>query len=548
VDSTSFISGISTGNLTVYGSSASAFFQGTVVMQGNLNVSTPRTSMWLAGGGKKTTVNDIIQYSYDGINWSNITGGIPDAGCTGLAYNGTIWVAAFSGLTNLVYSRDGLTWATGSNLFTGNGFGVAWNGRYWLAGGNSSGGGNTIKYSYDGINWSNAANSMTNQTVSFAWNGSYWLATGTDSAASNCIMKSFDGINWTASMFTNTFPQGYKIVWNGQLWVACGAEYSSNTSLKYSYNGSNWSNSTGFGFNGNQTTSVAWNGRMWVAVGIDGRSNSTISYSYNGISWNAATSGLFYTDFTPAGAGKSVEWNGNYWVAVGYDANSNNYIKYSYDGLNWSNSLAIAERKNIVGYSSNTQGSLLCDDLLISGTNNPLFLKSTNSIQIGYSSILTLNNTVYVDGTNNRVGINTTAPTVTLDINGTIAKTAGSFDIVHPDPEKAAKHMRLRHCFVESPTRGDNIYRWLFSTVNNTYTYELPSYFKYLNEMPTTHVSPVDSFGRGYATINQDLTHITLHTSENGLYNVMAIATRKDIDAVNYFDKTGGVEYIQYPN
>jgi hypothetical protein len=95
---------------------------------------------------------------------------------------------------------------------------------------------------------------------------------------------------------------------------------------------------------------------------------------------------------------------------------------------------------------------------------------------------------------------------------------------------------------VESPTRGDNIYRWLFSTINNKFTFQLPSYFKYLNENPTCHVSPVDTFGRGRASVSAEGTLLTLKTTEDGLWNVLCIATRKDKDAVDYFDEKG-VEY-----
>jgi hypothetical protein len=52
------------------------------------------------------------------------------------------------------------------------------------------------------------------------------------------------------------------------------------------------------------------------------------------------------------------------------------------------------------------------------------------------------------------VGIGTTAPSSTLQINGSLAKTSGTFDIKHPlIPGK-----RLVHSFIEGP-RCDLIYR-----------------------------------------------------------------------------------------
>ena len=107
---------------------------------------------------------------------------------------------------------------------------------------------------------------------------------------------------------------------------------------------------------------------------------------------------------------------------------------------------------------------------------------------------------------------------------------------------KAEQGYRLRHCFVESPTRGDNLYRWLLSTTNMSFVLDLPSYFQYLNESPMCYVSPVDTFGKGRAIVNEEGTQLTLTTTEDGLWNVLCIATRKDQDAKNYFD-AGGVEY-----
>ena len=55
-----------------------------------------------------------------------------------------------------------------------------------------------------------------------------------------------------------------------------------------------------------------------------------------------------------------------------------------------------------------------------------------------------------------------------LDVRGTLTKTTGSFKIDHPDPEKINTH-NLYHSFVESPTAGDNLYRYrVTTTVDNS--------------------------------------------------------------------------------
>ena len=56
-----------------------------------------------------------------------------------------------------------------------------------------------------------------------------------------------------------------------------------------------------------------------------------------------------------------------------------------------------------------------------------------------------------------KVGIGTTSPSTTLDVNGSLSKSSGSFRIPHPLPAKADTH-DLVHSFVEAP-QADNLYR-----------------------------------------------------------------------------------------
>jgi len=112
-----------------------------------------------------------------------------------------------------------------------------------------------------------------------------------------------------------------------------------------------------------------------------------------------------------------------------------------------------------------------------------------------------------------------------------------SFIIPHPDPLKNKTH-RLRHCCVEAPTRGDNLYRWTLTTTNKMAIQLLPSYSSFLNKDWQFFVSPVKSLGSGYVIMSEDETNFTLHVSDDETYNVLGIATRKD-EGGNCFDKTG---------
>ena len=155
-------------------------------------------SVWVAGGAGNSAANSIL-YSGNGRNWSNaISGGMVTLGIVwaernwiacGFDYDtgkrqvktsldGRNWrltyevvangiankIAYGNGMTVMVvedgtalsetifYSQDfGTTWTMGQgNLFVQNGRTVAWNGSYWIAGGDDG-----VRKSYDGITWFN---------------------------------------------------------------------------------------------------------------------------------------------------------------------------------------------------------------------------------------------------------------------------------------------------------------------------------------------------------------------------------------------------------
>jgi hypothetical protein len=67
-----------------------------------------------------------------------------------------------------------------------------------------------------------------------------------------------------------------------------------------------------------------------------------------------------------------------------------------------------------------------------------------------------------------QVGINTTSPSSTLDVSGSLSKSSGSFKIDHPLPEKTNTH-HLVHSFVEAP-QANNIYRGKVDLVDGSAT------------------------------------------------------------------------------
>jgi hypothetical protein len=124
-----------------------------------------------------------------------------------------------------------------------------------------------------------------------------------------------------------------------------------------------------------------------------------------------------------------------------------------------------------------------------------------------------------------------------------IKKTTGSFVIRHPDPVKRTQNVVLRHCFVESPTRGDNIYRFTVPTQNGRGVVTLPDYFAYLNEDVQVWVSGRKTFARAYAEFLERSNEVLVIAEEDAVFDILVVGTRKDEDARNHFDAQG-VEYV----
>jgi tetrahydromethanopterin S-methyltransferase subunit C len=135
-------------------------------------------------------------------------------------------------------------------------------------------------------------------------------------------------------------------------------------------------------------------------------------------------------------------------------------------------------------------------------------------------------------------GAMTVAGAVAIGVN--LTKTSGSFVIPHPDPEKRIAGKMLKHCFVESPTRGDNLYRFRIVTGDCRGRIVLPSYFWFLNEDVQAWVGGIDVLGFGRCTLTVGVLEALIEVSTDGAYSVLIMGTRCDELARKHFD---GVEF-----
>ena len=195
------------------------------------------------GDGPNTLAT--IKYSFDGIIWNDIrSGGFPNnnnsnyfnSGGFVVKWDGYKWVAGGLGNPAIQYSYDGINW-TNANTTNMNGRIdrlLYFNNNIWV--GTGIFGDCNIKYSYDGINWSNSVwnganfggTSITTTTSNQSLAATQHFVTTSFAVGNNAVafMRSYDGI---------TYNVGGS---DGSALGIADEVYDGNYMVGYAYNGS----------------------------------------------------------------------------------------------------------------------------------------------------------------------------------------------------------------------------------------------------------------------------------------------------------------------
>ncbi len=264
----------------------------------------------------------------------SLTSHIPGMGYVhSVAWNGSYWLIGGEYDEKLVRYDGGSTY---TNLVFNLPidmhivYSVAWNGSYWLIGGD---GPLSILVKYDGTSFTNLGYPPTLNTVhSIAWNGSYWLI---GDGGPGTLVR-YDGTTYTS--LTSSLPgmtTVFSIAWNGSYWLIGGV----GTERLVKYDGTNFTDLTSSVSGMNNVNAVAWNGSYWLIGG--GGTSSLVKYN-----------GSAFTDLTSNVPGMSsvhsVAWNGSYWLIGGegaerlvkYDGTTYTDLTSSIPNMSYVNSVA----------------------------------------------------------------------------------------------------------------------------------------------------------------------------------------------------------------
>jgi hypothetical protein len=127
------------------------------------------------------------------------------------------------------------------------------------------------------------------------------------------------------------------------------------------------------------------------------------------------------------------------------------------------------------------------------------------------------------------IGSNLTANAANTTFVEYLTKLGGTFSIPHPNPLLTNDFM-LNHSFVESPTAGDNIYRYkiLVNDKGEAGIIDLPEYFPYLNGDVQIWITPIKSFAIAYGEYDSENNRVLVFANESSEFNVLVIGTRID--------------------
>jgi hypothetical protein len=318
--------------------------------------------------------------------------------------------SSFPFLNKIMVSNNGLEWKSYSNPYVNTGFNsICWCPELSLF---IAVGTDAIIRSSDGINWVACYTSHNVTLTSVCWSQelNLFVAVGNTKTA-NRVLKSTDGIYWSAASGGNYSHSWSSVCWANtlNLFVAVANTGENIYRIMTSNDGNNWELIKHPRFNNCAFYSVIWSEELNMLVA----SNSTygrIIRSYDGVNWQNCFS---YEDSTPQWYYDSILsmiWIKELHMFVA-PLGKKSKLYVSYNGINW-RERAFSSTADFISMAWSPSIGLA-----MLNNNAGARVTLTGMVKTIQSGIISDNNSITTNQTNNYVGINTMTPNKPLEIN-----------------------------------------------------------------------------------------------------------------------------------
>jgi len=321
----------------------------------------------------------------------------------------SIFVAVSDNGTNRVMtSPDGITWTARSASSASTWFALCWSPELSLLVAMSTSG--AVMTSTDGINWLSSTSLGARSFVSVCWAPELSKFVAVAQSGTYRVVTSSDGITWASSTSSTAVTDSSTwrtVCWSPELSLFVAVAEGGTYRVMTSPDGTSWTAQTSFSQYNMSTVawpSVCWSPELSLFVATGRIISYVVMTSPDGINWTLRTSpinGSFYT----------VCWSPELSLFVSASYNTTNII-YSPDGINWTS--------GSVSLSSTWYSMCWAPELsifaIVAFTNK--VVTSAIGMPNSKSVVKALPSQMSVDA-NGNVGIGTTSPAYTLDVNGT---------------------------------------------------------------------------------------------------------------------------------
>jgi len=439
--------------------------------------------------------------------------------------------------TGVATSSNGTTWTTRTTV-ANNWSSVCWSPELaLLVAVSQSGTGNRVMTSPNGTTWTTRVSAADNTWNKVVWAAELGLFVAVSSSGTlNRVMTSPDGITWTTR--TTNDDNWNCVTWSPELYLFVSV--SSTTAgqrVMTSPDGITWT--TRATPQDNSWQSVFWSPELSIFVAVSSDGTNRVISSSDGMTWTTQT--------TPASGMWAVCWSSelSIFTAVG-DAVVNSRI-----ALPASKSTMLISPAYMTETDGNIRftGTMTASNLIVTSSTITSLMVTGGGLSATFNSN-TIGN-IFTTGGN--VGIATTAPTSTLHINGSLAKSSGTFDIQHP----LNNGKRLVHSFIEGP-RCDLIYRGSVTLVNGAASVNIDTdcvaesdcsmsagTFEALVTNHDIFLQNKSNYDKVRGTVSGNiLTIVSNNNTSNAIISWMIIAERKD-PYIKTWDKTNDNGYLK---